>query len=208
MTLFGETKKPFSYDILREGEETILLIDLEQYPGIPSLEDDPVCMSRTVDILAEAGIVTKIAYTQKRNYEYDYEQTLMMQEIAKLYSQLSKNKDSLGHGNLLMNPQCSRWSAAWYAQIQNFASDMLKRDPIGAYVELKRNVRDQKINADRQLDENYKLCSSRYVSILQYLMALMEKTKLISAAKQYLSGYKINERSVYRKIFSDRKSVV
>ena len=71
MALFGETKKPFTYDILREGEETILLIDLEQYPHVPSLEDDPVCMSRTVDILAEAGIVTKIVYTQKRNYEYD-----------------------------------------------------------------------------------------------------------------------------------------
>ena len=57
MALFGETKKPFTYDILREGEETILLIDLEQYPHIPSLEDDPVCMSRTADILAESGIV-------------------------------------------------------------------------------------------------------------------------------------------------------
>ena len=80
MALFGETKKPFTYDVLREGEETILLIDLEQYNQIPSLEDDPVCMSRTVDILAEAGNVTKIVYTQKRNYEYDYNQVLMVQE--------------------------------------------------------------------------------------------------------------------------------
>ena len=29
MALFGESKKPFSYDIVREGEETILMIDLE-----------------------------------------------------------------------------------------------------------------------------------------------------------------------------------
>ena len=60
MALFGETKKPFSYDILREGEDTVLMIDLEQYPHVPSLEDDPVCMSRTIDILSEVGPVTKI----------------------------------------------------------------------------------------------------------------------------------------------------
>ena len=67
MALFGETKKPFAYDVLKEGEEAILLIDLEQYPHIPSLEDDPVCMSRTVDILSEAGTVTKIVFAQKLN---------------------------------------------------------------------------------------------------------------------------------------------
>ena len=110
MALFGETKKPFSYDVLREGEEIILMIDLEEYPHIPSLEDDPVCMSRTVDILAEAGVVTKIVYTQKRNYEYDYNQTLMIQEIAKLYSQLTKRRDMIGYANLFSDPQCTRWA--------------------------------------------------------------------------------------------------
>ncbi|MBI2655347.1 hypothetical protein HYX06_02890 [Candidatus Woesearchaeota archaeon] len=65
MALFGETKKPFTYDIAKEGEETILLIDLEQYPHTPSIEDDPVCMSRTIDILSEAGTVTKIVFAQK-----------------------------------------------------------------------------------------------------------------------------------------------
>ena len=90
MALFGEVKKPFTYDIVREGEETILLIDLEQYPHIPSLEDDPVCMSRTIDILSEVGTVTKIVYAQKRNYENDFNQTMIIQEIARLYSQFSK----------------------------------------------------------------------------------------------------------------------
>ena len=110
MSLFGETKKPFTYDILREGEETIVLIDLEQYQHIPSLEDDEVCMSRTMDILAEAGIVTKIVYVQKRNYEYDYSQASMVQEIAKLYSQLTKKRDVLGYDTLLADPKCSKVS--------------------------------------------------------------------------------------------------
>ena len=202
MALFGEIKKPFTYDILREGEEIVLLIDLEQYPHAPSLEDDPVCMSRTVDIIAEAGIVTKIVFTQKRNYEYDYSQTIMVQEIAKLYSQLTKRRDLVGYGNLLSDPNCIRWAAQWYASIQNITADLLKRDPIGAYVELKRTARDERIKIDKSVDQTYISSAKKYISVLNYLMSLMEKTKLIEAAKQYLSGYKLGERSVYRRIFT------
>ena len=202
MALFGEIKNPFTYDVLREGEEIILMIDLEKYPHIPSLEDDEVCMSRTIDILAEVGVVTKIAYAQKRNYEYDYDQTSIIQEIAKLYSQLSKRKDLFGYGGLMADPSCTRWIAQWYAHLQNVTADLLKRDPIGAYVELKRTVRDEKIKIDISVDQSYIKCSKNYISVLQYLMGLMEKTKIITAAKQYLPGYKIGERSVYKKIFT------
>ena len=202
MALFGEAKKPFTYDVLREGEETILLIDLEQYPHIPSLEDDPVCMSRTMDILAEAGNATKIVYAQKRNYEYDYSQTIMIQEISKLYSQLAKRRDLFGYGNLLEDRKCARWAAQWYAQIQNITADLLKRDPIGSYVELKRTIREERIKIDRTIEQGYIKCAQKYISVLQYLMSLMEKTKLIESAKPYLSGYKMGERSVYRRILT------
>jgi len=202
MALFGEVKKPFTYDIVREGEETILLIDLEQYPHIPSLEDDPVCMSRTIDILSEVGTVTKIVYAQKRNYEYDYRQISMMQEIAKLYSQLTKKKDLVSYVNFLSDPKATRWAAQWYANLQNIISNILKKDPIGAYVELKRTAREERISIDRSLDQNYTDSAKKYITVIQYLMSLLEKTKLLSSAKQYLPGYKIDERSVYRRIFS------
>ena len=202
MALFGETKKPFSYDIVKEGEETILMVDLEQYPHTPSLEDDPVCMSRTVDILAETGGITKIVYTQKRNYEYDYSQTQMIQEIAKLYTQLVKRKDLLGYSVMLTDQKCMRWAAQWYAVTQNIVANELKRDPIGAYVELKRTARDERIRIDRALDQNYAGCAKKYIAVLQYLMNLLEQTKLIEAAKQYLSGYKIGDRTIYSRIFT------
>ncbi len=202
MTLFGETKKPFSYDIVREGEETILMIDLDQYPHIPSLEDDPICMSRTCDILVEAGAVTKIVYVQKRNYEYDYNQTLMIQEIAHVYAELTKRRDLIGEGSLLADPRCSRWAPQWHSTIQNITADMLKRDPIGAYVELRRLVREERIRIDKTSDENYIYCAKRYIAILQYIMSLMERTKLIIASAQYLAGYKLSDRSVYSRIFT------
>jgi len=202
MVLFGEVKKPFTYDIVKEGEETIIIIDLEQYQQIPSLEDDPVCMSRTVDILAEAGNATKIVYAQKRNYEYDFNQTMIIQEIARLYSQFSKRRDVLSYDNLMSEPGCARWATQWYAKLQNILADLLKRDPIGAYVELKRVSRDERIRIDRSVDQSYIKCGQKFLSVLSYLMGLMEKTKLIGEAKQYLAGYKIGDRSVYKRIFS------
>lgn len=202
MALFGETKKPFTYDVLKEGEEIVLMIDLEQYQHIPSIEDDPVCMSRTMDVLAEAGTVTKIVFTQKRNYEYDYDQTSILQEIARLYSQLTKRKGVFGYATLLEDPKCTRYAPQWYASIQNVTTDLLKRDPVGAYVELKRTLREERINIDRTLDETYINCAKKYLTVLQYLMSLLEKTRLIEAAKPYLSGYKIGDRTIYRKIFS------
>ena len=71
MALFNN-KETFKYEILREGEEIVLRVEMEDYPKIPSIEDDPIAMSRIVDIVVEAGAVTKIVCYQKRDYEYDY----------------------------------------------------------------------------------------------------------------------------------------
>ena len=44
MALF-DNKKPFSYEIIREGDDVMLSVNLEDYPHIPSIEDDPVVMA-------------------------------------------------------------------------------------------------------------------------------------------------------------------
>ena len=89
---------PPKVEVIREGEETILTIDCEEYTRIPSIEDDPITMSKTCELLIEVKGVTKIVFTQKRNYEYDYGQTLLLAEVAKLYNQLTKRKDLFGYG--------------------------------------------------------------------------------------------------------------
>ncbi|MCH8329088.1 MAG: hypothetical protein IIB81_01700 [Nanoarchaeota archaeon] len=91
MALF-DNKKPFSYDVIREGDDVILSVNLEDYPRVPSLEDEPVVMSKACDMLIEVKDATKIVYIQKRNYEYDYEQTLMLSEIAKIQNNFVKQK--------------------------------------------------------------------------------------------------------------------
>ncbi|MBS3111491.1 type II/IV secretion system ATPase subunit [Candidatus Woesearchaeota archaeon] len=201
MALF-DSRKPFSHDVIREGEETILLIDMEQYPLIPSLEDDPVCMSRTVDILAEIGSATKLIYTQKRNYEYNFTQTSMLREIAGIYRQLSKSKNASPALSLLGDVACSRYVAPWYAFIQKMVMDHIKKDPIGAYLEIRREMRDERINIDKSADQDFIRCDRKYLAALQYLAALLDRSKLIQAAQPHLAGHKVGEREVYRRIFT------
>src|SRR3989344_5434627 len=202
MALFGESKKPFSYDIVREGEETILMIDLEEYQKVPSLEDDPVVMAKTCDLIIESGKITKIVFLQKRNYEYDYGQTLLIQEIANLYKQLTKRKDFFSYTALLSDITCGKWANTWYASIQNTISNLLRADPIGAYVELVRLSREERISSEKSPDQQYIKCTQKYTALIDYLIGLLEKTRLIAIAKPYIAGYKIGDRSVYSKIFA------
>src|SRR3989338_8477533 len=106
MPLFNKT--PFSYDIIREGEDVILQINCETYSKVPSLEDDPITMSRTCDILNETGAVSKIVYFQRRNIEYDYSQTTLIKEIADLYKKLLNKKDILSYNSFVYDKTCTK----------------------------------------------------------------------------------------------------
>ena len=74
-----------NYEVIQEGEDIILRINYEDSPQLPSLEDNEIVMGRTIEILIEVGVVTKIIFIQKRDYEYDYQQTQLLSEVAKLY---------------------------------------------------------------------------------------------------------------------------
>ena len=201
MALF-DNKKPFSYDVIREGDDVILSVNLEDYTRVPSIEDDPMVMSKTCDMLIEVRDATKIVFIQKRNYEYDYSQTSMLREIAKLYIQLTRRKDIFGYAALLSDTTCTRWVNSWYSAVQDIISNLLKSDSIGAYVELIRIARDERIRAEKSLDNVFIKCSNKYVEILDYIINLLEKTRLISLTKPHLAGHKVGNREIYRRIFT------
>ncbi|MBI2138200.1 type II/IV secretion system ATPase subunit [Candidatus Woesearchaeota archaeon] len=194
-------KEAFTYDIIREGQETVLKIDCDQYTRVPSLEDDPYTFQKTCDILNEAGAVTKIVYFQKRNYEYDYDQTLLVKEISELYLRLYKERDTLSYNAFVLEPICARFAPTWYAEVRNIVSNLLRSDPIGAYVSLKRLLRDATINQQKNTDASFKRCSVKYLQVLSSLIAQLEKTRLITLAQQNLAGFEVGKRDVYRIIF-------
>lgn len=193
MTLFNNKK----YEIIREGEDIILRVDYERYNHIPSLEESKACMSMVIDLIVEVGEVTKIVFFQKRDYEYDYPQAILLVEMAKLYKKLLRQKDlfmitSIGDDSF------SKFYSQRYVELQNLVFRQLKEDPLSAYVSIKRILRREETNRENaalQHDKNYFL-------LVKYILSLLDKTKLISIAKPFLDGYKLGDRSLYARIFS------
>lgn len=187
-----------SYDLLREGEEIVIRIDCEDCPFFPSLEDEPKAMSIVMDILVEVGTATKIVFVQKRDYEYDYEQTSMLVEVAKLYKQLIKQKTALA---LLGDQTCRRYIDPKYAEVQSVLFKLMKEDPLGAYVEVKRIARRERMSMEHQ-SKQVTVCLTPYYRMINELIEQLEKTQLIKRAKPFLAGYKIGQRDAYRQLFA------
>ena len=190
-----------SYDVDTEGEDRVLKVNCTVCTRVPSIEDDPICMASTIQKLAEASHVTKIVFSQKRDYEYEYDQTQLLVEIAKLYNKLLKEKSIFSY-NKLKFQNCDKCINEWYNDLQEILFSTLKRDPIGAYVELKRLIRKERIIQEKTVDERCTKCQDAYINLLNYILKLLDQTKLIMIAKPYLAGYKIGDRTVYGRIFN------
>ena len=202
MALFDKTKTPFSYDVIREGDDVILSVNLEDYQRLPSIEDDPEVMSKACNLLIEVKDTTKIIFLQKRNYEYDYSQISILKEISSLYNKLAKRKEVFSYTALLSDSSCSKWVNVWYSEAQDIISNLLRSDPIGAYVELIRIARDERIKAEKSPDGAFLKCSAKYLKILEYIISLLENTKMVALTKPYLAGHKVGDREAYRRVFS------
>ncbi|MEM4260368.1 MAG: type II/IV secretion system ATPase subunit [Candidatus Woesearchaeota archaeon] len=196
-----QKKEEFSYDIINEGDESILRVDANDLLSVPSIEDNDVVMAKTCDLLIENPHVTKMIFNQKRDYEYDIKQTSILMEIAKIYNELAKQKNIFSYTAIGNTTIFSSMVAEKFVQIQNMIFNTLKRDPVGFYVQLTRILRKEKIELEKLTGDEEKI-QQRFVRILEYLQKIMENTQLINIAKKYLPGYVLGNRNVYRKIFS------
>lgn len=188
----GIQEGDLTYEIVREGNETILKVDYERALTIPSIEDSPDCMLKTCEKLIENPEITKIVFYQKRDYEYDYEQTILLVEIARLTNQLMKQKQLFSY-ELIGNNS---------VELQGLVYNLLRSDPIGAYVKIRRIRRREHIRLERELDENQIRIRKRYILALRYIIKQLEKTKLITLAKPHLIKYRLYDREIYRKLFN------
>ena len=196
----AERKGVFSYDIIREGDDTILRIDCEAYTRMPSIEDDAVTMSRTIDILQEAGSnITKIVFYQKRDFEYDAGQTAMLTELSKIYNKLVKQRLSF---QLFADPACKDYSTGYYNELQYILFQLLKNNPIGAYTERKRILRREEIKTTKTAIKEESTCSTKFIQILNFMIKMIDKTALLQMAQPYLAGHTPGDREIYRRIFA------
>jgi len=185
MTLFENKNKKAgigSYEVIREGKDNILNINCENCQLIPSIEDNAACMSETIDKLISNKDVTKIVFAQKRDYEYDFEETLLLKEIALVYNKLVKEKSIFSYEHLV-NDYSSRESARNYAQLKEIIFNVLKKDPVGAYVMIKRLRRKKEIEYEKEINKKNKEALDKYLSLVKHIMNLLENTNLIKKIK-------------------------
>ena len=198
--LFNQGIKAGEYEIVHEAEGATLRVNYEGTSIAPSLEDDAICMSRTITRLGENQDVTRIVFLEKRDFEYGFEMTQLLLEIARIYNKLMKEKDTFSYRMIAPDP--SRVLHQRYIELQNLIFNTLRADPIGAYVTLRRIVRRERIALDKEIDEKYIQAVKHYISLVEYVLGLLEQTGPISQVKPYLAGYRAGDRTLYRKIFN------
>jgi len=200
MVLFKKKTKPGEHEVLREGQEEILHINYEEYPRIPSIEEDSIVMSAVIEKLSQSSSVSRIIFHQKKKYEYPYNQTNLLIEIAQIYSYFIRQKKILTQAALeIFGP--IQDASMRIKNLQYVILTLLRTDPVGAFVETKRLLRDERINLNKIQSEEEKLQIQPYLSILTEIYSLLNNTKLINQSKNYLDGYSLGNREVYKSIF-------
>ena len=198
--LFDNPSSVIPYEITREGEDTVLRINCEKLTTVPSIEDNPTLMSFIMEKLIENKAATKIVFIQKRDYEYDYPQTRMLSEIAILYNKLIKQKELFSYNSISAKLN-AKFVGSIYTQIHNLIFDTLKKDPVTCFVDLKRLLRHERIQLETGLVEEAQ-AHNLLIRLMSYILGELDKTRLITIVKPFLSGYKPFDREIYRKVFA------
>ncbi|MEK6819687.1 MAG: type II/IV secretion system ATPase subunit, partial [Nanoarchaeota archaeon] len=194
---FRENAPLYSYEVQRDGGEDVAYINYIGAPFVPSFTDYPEVMERTIDVLIENPNISRIVFVQQKNYNYDFKETSMLLEIAQLYIYFIKQEKILSQEKLVTSHQ--RFFSQRYNQLFSFLF-LLKRDPVSAYAEIKKLIFEANIFFDK-IGAEYKIDQKNYILLLEKILGLVEKTKLIQSAYSYLDSYQKGNREIYNKIF-------
>ncbi len=196
--VFGKKRE---YDVIREGQEQVLRIDSEDWSNIPSIEDDPGCMSKIIGYLMEVPSASRIIFMQKRNYNYNYKQTQILLEIANIYNHLVRQSSIFSFNAMGSSLTCNKCYPVRFGDMKYITLTLMRSDPLGAYVELKRLRREENILMESETNEECKRCRKHYMTLVDNLIGLLERTSLIRLNKDKLAGYSLGDRSLYKEIF-------
>ena len=194
--MFKQGTAVYAYEIMREAGENVMFVNYLGAPYAPNLAESPEVMARTVDNLIESQNVSRVVFVQQRNYNYDFSQISYLIEIAQRYVYLVKQEKILSSERLAFCQQC----IGRRHENMTYFSMLLKRDPIAAYHEIKRMMREAR-NEFEIANINCKTCFMSYIRILEKISALMENSRLIKEAIPYLEDYKLGSREIYQNFF-------
>ena len=194
---FAKGAQLYSYQVEREGGEDVLYINYLGAGFVPSISEFPEVMERTIDALIENPNVSRIVFVQQKNYNYDSNETFILMEIAQLYVYLLRQEKILSYEKLVTNQE--QFFNQRYNEIFSFLY-LLKKDPILSYHELKRIIIEAKIFLD-SLEASFKPDQKNYISLLERVLGMLEKIKLIKNASPFLDKYSRGNREIYFNLF-------
>lgn len=165
-----------------------------------SVEDFDNTMGLVIDKLTELKRVESIVLVQNREFEYDFEQTQILLEIANVLTYLLQEIKILQIKNLETH-QCNRHAAERFAFLQKLLTSDVRKDPVGAYVELVRQIHTLRGRQKRAQVQEVACIDHYLVNALIPLRKALESTSLIQRAIPHVEGYKVGTREFYREIF-------
>ncbi|MFB6147522.1 MAG: hypothetical protein ABEJ66_01425, partial [Candidatus Nanohaloarchaea archaeon] len=164
-----------------------------------SIEDYPEVMSRVINILQEVPDATSVVLSESRDYEYDEDQVQLLKEVADAIQDIS----SQGYLSEQGNDKCQSLYSEQLPEVQQLVIDKLRRDPIGAYVELIRKERHLK----QEMSDDYpqrKRCIKYFINdVVKPVKQRLQETQLIQQARDqdFITGHHVGDREVYREFF-------
>ena len=195
--VFKLNTKLYSVELERKEGENLLYINYMGAPFVPSIADSAEVMGRTVDVLIENSNVSRIIFVQQKNYNYNFEQVQFILEIAQLYNFLVKQERILSPQKLSIIANVGMA----YAEL-GYLMNMLKQNPVGCYLELKRKIREHNFDIENGKvagDEALRL--KNYVRLLERIRGLLESTGLIKKVFDVIDMYGSGDRTIYQRIF-------
>ncbi len=193
----GDSLKPGEYELVREGKKEVMKINFLGLPYAPSIEDDKATMALVVDRLIEVPSVSRIILSADRNYQYNVDQIQMLREIANIYIFLTRQKGVLSLSSMGTSMEYAQMYPARFSDVQYIVNNLLKGDPIGAYVELKRIIREQKIRLKNSKGPFEAKDEAAYLKSLSEIFEVVGRSTLVMQVKNELDGYQLGDRSLY-----------
>ncbi|MBI1978651.1 MAG: type II/IV secretion system ATPase subunit [Candidatus Aenigmarchaeota archaeon] len=185
------------YDVV----DGALRINCMNWAIAPSIEDSDATMAIVIDTLLKARDADRIVLIETRENEYDAEQTKMLREIADAYNRIL-NIDKVISLKNFGPPQCEKLFSKRLADLQFLILEILRKDPIGAYLRTVKMVNANKVLEGTAPFEQ-KVCFTQYLdNSLIPIKNILEGCTLIQKALPILQNYQIGSRDIYREIFS------
>ncbi|MEM4500307.1 MAG: type II/IV secretion system ATPase subunit [Candidatus Woesearchaeota archaeon] len=195
MALMRSKWNPCEYEIKRDEGEVRLIIHCENCVRSPSVEDDPVCMSKAIEYLGQVKDATSLIFQQKRVYEYDYFETKLLKEIAEVYNKIIKSGVLIKYN---VEEKYTRFYDEIYTKIANLIYGNLKSDPIQTYFSFEKLKKRLRVVYSQSNDEKLQEIVKKYISNIDKILEILEGTKLITMAKPYINEETSKNRSIYR----------